>query len=769
MSQTNEPDSLLSQCFKFVVRNLDLVFYKDPPTNGYELMPGQALPREICEELIREYQLNGFQVNDKFVRLFKNLSTTSLRHVRLRNSTITDDGLCTILRHRPVELDIAKCQMITDQSLNTLNEYGDRLVSLVVGAGVRLLPDYLLYAVSHNCTGQRTLLSYEERGYILKTPNLRRLAVRGLYTHREKHYFPLLLESLPNLTELDLSGCSDVENLDYITHLVNLTSLTLHNVFKIQDSLVYICQLKKLRHLDISQSSEKVGFYQKENETLAYIVNNLPLLESLDISGTNLAGTGIAEHICENGEKVPITDIPGLASRVNRPLEFLGLYNTMHEACRRHDIPAKLISGDANECQILIAAASYLERPDVLQRVLNDLYQLFRYESCQNIRVALAVVLDAMDRHLTAKHIQISGSATLFYIVKNKDTPGLTTRVKRAVITTLLNGMNSHRNDDTMMRNGCLTLCQFKIPNDVLFEYKRLVGILLHIVSEMTQEGFVQRIGIYLLNSLACQVDGSQKQLLGDLGAINRMLVIIDDRVSRKVCDDVLEVAWSTMWNVTDETAINCQRFLDGKGMDYFLGCLQLFPEKDELMRNMMGLLGNVAEVKYLRPRLMTNVYITVFTDLVDSGSDGIEVSYNAAGVLSHLASDGPEMWTIAAPSRDEVLARMVAAIERWDLQAERNINYRSFEPILQLAKVFHTPQCQHWAIWALANLTTVYPEKYCSLVESEGGLTILQSVLEDMRPYARIKELASLVLLRCRQYREGGQIEIEPPLQLDG
>jgi hypothetical protein len=54
-----------------------------------------------------------------------------------------------------------------------------------------------------------------------------------------------------------------------------------------------------------------------------------------------------------------------------------------------------------------------------------------------------------------------------------------------------------------------------------LFEYQRLVEILLHIVSDMEQEGFVQRIGIYLLNSLACQVDGTQKQLLGDLGAMD--------------------------------------------------------------------------------------------------------------------------------------------------------------------------------------------------------------------------------------------------------
>ncbi|KAF6200916.1 hypothetical protein GE061_005363, partial [Apolygus lucorum] len=355
--------------------------------------------------------------------------------------------------------------------------------------------------------------------------------------------------------------------------------------------------------------------------------------------------------------------------------------------------------------------------------------------------------------------------ATLFYIVKNKEVPPLSNRTKRAIITTLLNGMNNHRDDDTMMRNGCLTLCQFKIPQDVLFEYKRLVTILLHIVSEMEQEGFVQRIGIYLLNSLACQVDGSQKQLLGDLGAIHRMLMIIKDRVKRKVCDDVLEVAWSTMWNVTDETAINCQRFLEGQGMEYFLECLKLFPDKDELMRNMMGLLGNVAEVKQLRPRLMTSTFISVFTDLVDSTSDGIEVSYNAAGVLSHIASDGAKAWTIDTPSREEVLHRMIVNIERWSLTSERNINYRSFEPILHLAKVFHTPECQHWAVWALANLTTVYPEKYCSLVEAEGGVKILSEVIEDPKPYARIKDLASIVIQKCHDHR---LTMVEEP-QLDG
>lgn len=60
------------------------------------------------------------------------------------------------------------------------------------------------------------------------------------------------------------------------------------------------------------------------------------------------------------------------------------------------------------------------------------------------------------------------------------------------------------------------------------------------------------------------------------LQSFQTMLTLIYDRLTRQVFDDVMEVAWSTMWNVTDETAINCERFLDGRGMEYFLECLQV-------------------------------------------------------------------------------------------------------------------------------------------------------------------------------------------------
>lgn len=56
------------------------------------------------------------------------------------------------------------------------------------------------------------------------------------------------------------------------------------------------------RHLDISQSNDKRKKFNNENETLSEIVTSLPNLVSLDISGTNLAGTGICTFIVNNLE-----------------------------------------------------------------------------------------------------------------------------------------------------------------------------------------------------------------------------------------------------------------------------------------------------------------------------------------------------------------------------------------------------------------------------------------------------------------------------------
>ncbi|XP_076034318.1 protein zer-1 homolog [Oratosquilla oratoria] len=788
------PEPLLDICSRYVILHPHTFCYFDE--GKWNLRTGLALPTEICEKLINIWQdYNPGALDDSFVNIFRDLASTRIKRVNVRNSSISDDGMELLLSHSLMELDISNCATITNRTLDNLNRYGENLTALVI-ANTKNMPTDSLHLLlpppplpppapqnksKEGMSRTEVGNEFEKRGYILKTPNLKRLVVRELYMPMELQYFSLLLKPLTKLTHLDLSGCYSLDDLSYILHLGHLISLKLHNVQRIQDTISTICKLKTLRFLDISQANQKFGHFENPNAVLTRIVTSLPLLTGLDISGTNLPGDGTFQREPDMMERYPDSvkakglepipvlpvlperpncDIPGLRSRADNHLEFLGLYNTAHDACLRHHIPAVEITGDANEAQILAATSAYIDRPEMLVNALNELFQIFRFETCRDQHRALNLIIKAMLSHRHEKHIQISGSASLFYIAKSEDKGGLNVRARQKMISVLLDAMETHLSDSTMMRNGCLTLCHFRIPQDVLFEYRRLVQLLLKLVGGTEGEDFVRKVAIYLLNSLACQVDGDQKELVGDLGAIQTMLKLIKGRLDQHVCDDVLEIAWSAMWNVTDETPVNCKRFLDGKGMTYFQQCLKKFEDKPELLRNMMGLLGNVAEVSSLRGRLMTTTLITTFADLLDSPSDGIEVSYNAAGVLSHIASDGHHTWTIESPTREEVLERMVAAIERWNLSAKRNINYRSFEPILRLLKVTHTPQCQHWAVWALANLTRVYPDKYCSLVEEEHGLDLLRNQELFVNSYQRIKDLASIVIKQCEIFKEYGTLE---------
>ncbi|XP_076359935.1 protein zer-1 homolog isoform X1 [Tachypleus tridentatus] len=606
----------------------------------------------------------------------------------------------------------------------------------------------------------------ETEMYILKTPNLRKLIFKGLEAEVPTHcdFFSVLLKPLRMLVHLDLSSCSPIKDLSCLKSLENLTSLILYDVPKLHKHITTICQLKKLRHLDISQFGEQYSLYDDPNQVLRKIIESLPHLTSLDISGTNLAGPCVQERLTPeelsldwNTTSVPLSDIPGLRKRSDNPLEFLGLYGTLHEACYRHHIPAKRISGDANEEQIFTAAQVYYDRPEYLLEILNNLADVFRYSSCSNLKLALDVALMSMDRHIHEKSIQSAGSALLYYIVRGEEKLNFGIYVKRKIIRTLLDAICRHENDRTMLRNSCLTLIHFKISQDMILEYEKLVDVLLCIVSKDHQDKFVQQISIYMLNSLACEADGEQKKIIGDRGTVEVMLQLIEIHLNRITCDEVMETAWSTMWNLTDETPDNCKRFLDGRGMELVLKCLKIFPFKASLLGNMMGLLGNVAEVKSLRPRLMTEEYLQMFCNLLDSTSDGIEVSYNAAGILSHIASDGVEAWresSIITFKREDVLKKMVQAIERWHLDSSRKIHYRSFEPILRLLHVDHTPEAHHWAVWALANLTRVYPEKYCSLIKSENGIELLEKLLQNPVCCKKIKDLANMVIEQCKSFK---------------
>lgn len=59
----------------------------------------------------------------------------------------------------------------------------------------------------------------------------------------------------------------------------------------------------------------------------------------------------------------------------------------------------------------------------------------------------------------------------------------------------------------------------------------------------------------------------------------------IKRKLDANVCDDVMEVGWSFLWNITDETPTNCERFLEAQGLSLFEQCFDAFRNERELVR----------------------------------------------------------------------------------------------------------------------------------------------------------------------------------------
>ncbi|KAJ1358396.1 hypothetical protein KIN20_016807 [Parelaphostrongylus tenuis] len=522
-----------------------------------------------------------------------------------------------------------------------------------------------------------------------------------------------VFEPLKDLRTLDLSYWNRMEDLRCVQPL-HLTTLILFDVPDLYRTIDSVITLTELRFLDLSQSSRDTGLYPRPVTALHKIVTNLKHLTCLDISSTNLAAQ---------------------PSPKDWPVK-----SDMHQGNVRSDIVGlRFLSKplDANEDQVIMALQMYKDRAGLLQSVLNESYQLYRFGNSNPLvrhTEALHLVLTAMQNHLEDSTLQIAGSASLFYIIRkvamNRDT-------KKRVVSALLSGMETHMEEQ-----------------EILFDYSRLAILLVTVLQHHNADNLTQRIVVFLLNSMACHVEGDQKVQVGSFGAIEMILDQIRRKLATNVCDDVMEVGWSFLWNITDETPLNCERFLKADGLLLFHKCFDAFRNERELVRNMMGLIGNIAEVDGLRSQLMNDDYVKIFSALLDLVEDSIEISYNSAGVLAHMVSDGENAWSELTIKREQVMASIVKATETWRLDTRRFINYRSFRPILRLLPLWHAYASQHWAVWALANLTTTDGAKYCAYVTDEGGIPLLEQLVNDVRTTRPVRRLAKLVLNNIENWR---------------
>ena len=217
-----------------------------------------------------------------------------------------------------------------------------------------------------------------------------------------------------NLTHLDLSWCTQVYFRKWPEKLTKLVSLRLYDTFFYNDGdevIDEITKIKTLKFLDISEMRymprrfSEYGFFLFQSrmfssrDCLRRIIERLPQLIHLDISGTNLVSlccnresNGCVTNDAAAAATVCDCVLDVFASRMTNPLEVLGLVWMRNQ---RGDImgsffdsvssPAKKILGHTNEDVILNAIDFYTLYQEQLLHSLVDLCDYYKTSHTETV------------------------------------------------------------------------------------------------------------------------------------------------------------------------------------------------------------------------------------------------------------------------------------------------------------------------------------------------------------------------------------------------
>ncbi|XP_033341021.1 protein zyg-11 homolog B [Megalopta genalis] len=672
--------------------------------------PDIFIPAEISELLLSNL-CERKALCDETITLFDSKSTR-LRCVQLKDaSVLSAKGLKVLKQHKVQELVVNGLTITINDLISCLGDWSlQNLRSLSIARGSFL-----------DCSRYCLLVT------LSKLKALTSLNVSG--TNFNQHGLEIVVDDLPLLENINIS-CTNVDDITPLKKCKNrLKTLYMYNlkINKSANLVSVLLELNELRHLDISDEKEVFNsvnpvfnacFRKPELTRLLKAVDCMPYLISLDLSG--------------KGD----IDLIYLKKFINAHphLRFLGLVATL--ACYEDSLtnftnkdyrPELVVSGTASEAQILEALRRYTCRPLYLQKCLLNLFRLTHNFLEPRVDV-IKLVLNGMREHPHEGRVQLPCTACLYNLSKGEFGIMIHPSILKQVVELTMVAMESYPTNYRLYMNTLLILCSDRILQDVAFDKYRCAQLVMNSLLTFN-EPLMTRMSVAITSVLASKITPVETSMLAAQPQyMSKLLAIIRSKVESKSVDITMKFTLSALWNLTDESATTCAIFLAEGGMELFLEMLENFQGLPSVDTKVLGLINNIAEISYLRPKLMEHKFISMLPILLVSTH--IDVSYFAAGITAHLLSDGPSLWCSKnlQQNREQLLQLLAHTVTHWRTPQGEMVAYRSFQPFFPLLRCSDTP-VRLWAVWAIQHVITKNPKHYCSMLIREEGVEILKSL----------------------------------------
>ncbi|XP_069693619.1 protein zyg-11 homolog B-like isoform X2 [Periplaneta americana] len=678
---------------------------------------------DLSEKLLMTLSEKG-KLSDLTMTLFDS-SATRLRHVQLRNArTLTTRGLRVLKGHKISDLEATGMKVTVNDLIGCLGEWTlQNLRSLNVARSTFM--DGSRYCVVVALSKLRSLQS-----------------LNVSCTEFNKHGLDIVAEDLPQLESLDIS-CTRVDDISPLRKCRDrLKSLTMYNlkVSEGENVVPVLLELHQLRVLDISDEKDAHPFemFHPSQTRISDLLKSegcLLHLTTLDISGK---------------DEINITELRHFIAS-HKHLKFLGLIHS--EACYDESFvnpqhpdfnPELVVTGIATENQIMEALRRYTHRPIYIQKCLYNLFRLT--PNFGNARVdVIKLVLPGMEAHPGLFGVQMAATACLYNLTKGELAQKIHPKILKHVVELTLTAMENFPNHYQLQKNTLLTLCSDRILQDVAFDKYRCARLVMNCLCAF-EDPSMNRMSVAICSILAAKISTSETSLLGAQPQyMRKLLSIVRAKVQSSSVDITIKFTLSALWNLTDESPTTCSVFLEEGGMDLFLEVLVTFQDECAVETKVLGLINNIAEVSQLRPRLMVPGFMMRLRKLLHSNH--IDVSYFAAGIIAHLASDGADTWLVGIVTRQELLQELGDVVINWDTPEGEMVAYRSFHPFFPLLTCHEAFQVQLWAVWAIQHVCTKNAKRYCPMLVEEGGFKILKHLHDNMEVDASVRAICRNIL----------------------
>ncbi|KAJ7383824.1 regulation of ligase [Desmophyllum pertusum] len=480
-----------------------------------------------------------------------------------------------------------------------------------------------------------------------------------------------------------------------------------------------ILPLKCLTHLDISNTPV-------DDKAMCVAWQYLDCLECINVSNTNISETVSFGNLRRRLKTLLAYNAP--VAWVN-PVEFsnFGCLQKLDISRNPDNMPSDawyhnakslenmladpqilpcLVTGEANEQQILSSLRAYPDRAAYMTEALHGLFHITKNWTERKPEV-LQLVLPPLEKHPEDLRVQMAATACVFNTSEEEQKKMYIQKYLSKIASLVLSAMSVFPDKRNLLRNCLLILETRQILKKATFNHFEASSRVMDALCLFSSDQDIFRLATKLCAILSSKISAQETLALGTETNITTLFNITKEKIATNQADFTFNVALSVLWNLTDEAPSTCLLFVQKGGLEMMAQGLKVFNEGAQeqnvviIKKKILGTLNNITEVPSLRQDLITDEFMDLFGSLLADGP--VELSYFCGGILSN------------------VMLECKQAVTSWEFPAEELVAYRSFSHLFH----FFIVQCLQCRCGLCGGCTMSAPEMghvifhFLSMVES--------------------------------------------------